>query len=172
MLAELQGNRHLLYFAGMSINCCNSYGEWLWQYQLISQKCLFFNPGNCFPKIFWSLLSETFIFPFMFTNFIIIRLGVTLSFFFSLLFLFKAFQSRFAIFCVSHVQLFLTLWTVAHQAPLFHGILQVRTLEWAAIPFFRGSFWPRSDRAQVSCTAGRFFTIWATRKALQSFILL
>ena len=76
----------------------------------------------------------------MFTNFIIICLSMKLSFFFSLLFLFKAFQSRFSVFCVSHVQLFMTLWTVAHQAPLFHGILQTRTLEWAAIPFFRGSF--------------------------------
>ena len=36
-------------------------------------------------------------------------------------------------------------------------ILQARTLEWVAIPFFRGSSRPR-DRAQVSCTAGGFFT--------------
>ena len=42
-----------------------------------------------------------------------------------------------------------------------HGILQARTLEWVAIPFSRR--WPR-DRTQVSCTAGRIFTIWATRK--------
>ena len=31
-----------------------------------------------------------------------------------------------------------------------------------AIPFSRGSSWLR-DRTQVSCTAGRFFTVWATR---------
>ena len=36
-----------------------------------------------------------------------------------------------------------------------HGILQVRTLEWVAIPFSRGSSWPR-DRTQVSCIAGRY----------------
>ena len=30
--------------------------------------------------------------------------------------------------------------------------------------FSRGSSWPR-DWTQVSCTAGRFFTIWATMKA-------
>ena len=41
------------------------------------------------------------------------------------------------------------------------GILQARILEWVAIPFSRGSSWPR-DWTQVSCTAGRFFTIWAT----------
>ena len=46
-----------------------------------------------------------------------------------------------------------------------HGIFQARVLEWAAISFSRGSSWPR-DRAQVSCIAGRRFTIWATREAL------
>ena len=42
-----------------------------------------------------------------------------------------------------------------------HGILQARILEWVAISFSRGSSRPR-DRTQVSCIAGRFFTIWAT----------
>ena len=46
-----------------------------------------------------------------------------------------------------------------------HGILQARILEWVAISFSRGSSWPR-DRTQVSCIAGRRFTIWATREAL------
>ena len=45
-----------------------------------------------------------------------------------------------------------------------HGISQARILEWVAIPFSRGSSRPR-DQTQVSCIAGRFFTIWATRKA-------
>ena len=40
-----------------------------------------------------------------------------------------------------------------------HGILQARILEWVAISFSRGSFWPR-DWTQVSCTAGRLL-IWA-----------
>ena len=44
-----------------------------------------------------------------------------------------------------------------------YGILQARILEWVAIPFSRGSYWPR-DRTQVSCIAGRFFTVWATRE--------
>ena len=38
------------------------------------------------------------------------------------------------------------------------GILLARILEWVAICFSRGSFWPR-DRIQVSCLVGRFFTI-------------
>ena len=45
-----------------------------------------------------------------------------------------------------------------------HGILQARILEWVAIPFSRGSSWPR-NRIWVSCVAGRFFTVWATREA-------
>ena len=45
-----------------------------------------------------------------------------------------------------------------------HGTLQARILEWVAIPFSRASSWPR-DRTQVSCIAGRFFTVWATREA-------
>ena len=45
-----------------------------------------------------------------------------------------------------------------------HGIFQARILERVAIPFFRGSFQPR-DLTQVSCIAGRFFTIWATTEA-------
>ena len=43
------------------------------------------------------------------------------------------------------------------------GILQARILEWVAIPFFRGSSWPR-DWTWVSCIAGEFFTTWATRE--------
>ena len=46
-----------------------------------------------------------------------------------------------------------------------YGILQARTLEWTAIPFFRGSSWPR-DQTLVSRIADRFFTIWATGKSL------
>ena len=42
-----------------------------------------------------------------------------------------------------------------------HGILQARILEWVAMPFCRGSSQPR-DQTQVSCTAGKFFTVWAT----------
>ena len=36
------------------------------------------------------------------------------------------------------VRLFVTPWTVAHQAPLFMGILQARILEWIAMPSSRG----------------------------------
>ena len=45
-----------------------------------------------------------------------------------------------------------------------YGILQARILEWVAIPFSRGSSWPR-DRTWVSWIAGGFFTIWAIKEA-------
>ena len=37
------------------------------------------------------------------------------------------------------------------------GISQARMLDWVAIPFCRGSSWPR-DRTHISCIASRFFT--------------
>ena len=50
-----------------------------------------------------------------------------------------------------------------------HGILQARTLEWVVILFSRGPSQPR-DQTQVSCIAGRFLTIWATREALYNLL--
>ena len=50
------------------------------------------------------------------------------------------------------------------RAPLVRGILQARILEWVVISFPRGSSWLR-DQTQVSCIAGRFFSVWATGEA-------
>ena len=64
------------------------------------------------------------------------------------------------------VQLCPTLWDPMDCSPpgsSVHEILQARVLEWVAISYSRGSSQPR-DQTQVSCIAGRFFTIWATRK--------
>ena len=60
-----------------------------------------------------------------------------------------------------------TLWDRMDCSPRgssVNGILQARKLEWIAIPFSRGSSQPR-DQTWVSCIAGRFFTVWATREA-------
>ena len=46
------------------------------------------------------------------------------------------------------------------------GILQARILEWVTIHFCMGSSWPK-DHTCFSCTAGGFFTIWATREIAQ-----
>ena len=73
---------------------------------------------------------------------------------------------------LSRVQLFATPWTVCSLlGSSVHGILQARTLEWVASPFSRGSSWPR-DQTGVSCIAGRFFTSWATREALNYVVYL
>ena len=82
----------------------------------------------------------------------------------------KVLLNMFTFYCVcmlrhfSHAWLFATLWTIACQASLSMGILQARILEWVAIPFSQESSQPR-DRTQVSCTAGRLYTVWAIRKA-------
>ena len=62
-----------------------------------------------------------------------------------------------------------TLWDLMDCSPpgcSVHGIFQARILEWVAISFSRGSSWPR-DWTQVSCIAGGFFTVWATREDCQ-----
>ena len=46
-----------------------------------------------------------------------------------------------------------------------HGIFQARVLECVAISFPRGSSQPR-DQTQVSCIAGRCFTVWVVRRNL------
>ena len=65
---------------------------------------------------------------------------------------------------LTHVQLFVTPWTVAYQAPLPMGFS--RQEYWVAISFSRGSSRPR-DRTRVSRIVGRLFTIWATREVLK-----
>ena len=70
----------------------------------------------------------------------------------------------------SHVWLLVAPWTAAHCSPpgsSVHGIFQARVLEWVVISFSRGSSQPR-DWTQVSRTAGRRFTVWATREAHNS----
>ena len=47
--------------------------------------------------------------------------------------------------CFSHVQFFATLWTVACQSLLPMGILQVRILEWVAVPSSSRSFPPGTE---------------------------
>ena len=63
--------------------------------------------------------------------------------------------------------LYPTLFDLMDCSPLgssVHEIFQARIPEWVAISFSRGSSQPR-DRTWVSCTAGRFFTDWATKEA-------
>ena len=64
----------------------------------------------------------------------------------------------------SGVRLFVTPWTVAHQAPRSMRILQARILECVAVSSSRESSQP-CDQIQVCHIAGRFLTVWATREA-------
>ena len=60
-----------------------------------------------------------------------------------------------------------SLWDPMDSGPpgsSVNGILQVRTPEWVAIPFSRGSSQPR-DWTWVFHITGRLFTVWATREA-------
>ena len=73
----------------------------------------------------------------------------------------------FVLSCFNRVQLFATPLTIARQAPLVHGILRARILEWVAIPCSSIRSRPR-DRTRVSCgscTAGgsSFRHIWPLR---------
>ena len=59
---------------------------------------------------------------------------------------------------LSCVQLFVTPWTVAHQAHLAIEILEGRILEWVAMSSSR-EFSQSRDPTQTFCLAGGFFTI-------------
>ena len=61
-------------------------------------------------------------------------------------------------------EMFLNIFATPPASSVY-GILWARILEWVAIPFSRGSS-PPGDWTQVSCIAGRFFTVWVTREAL------
>ena len=67
---------------------------------------------------------------------------------------------------LSRVLLFVTPWTVAYQAP--------PSIEFPgkSCHFLLQGIFPTGDRTQVSCTAGRHFTIWATREAWSDWIVV
>ena len=65
---------------------------------------------------------------------------------------------------LSLVWLFATPWTVAHQALLSMELS--RQEYWSGVLFPLQGIFPTLDWIEVSCIAGRFFTIWATREAL------
>ena len=85
--------------------------------------------------------------------------------------------SRVLFYTVSTIQIKCVL--VAQSCPTLrtlpgfsvHGILQVKILEWIAIPFSRGSSRPR-DWTLVSWIAGRFFTICATGSPTNKILVM
>ena len=75
---------------------------------------------------------------------------------------------------VKITQLCLTLCDLMDCSPpgsSVHGIFPARILEWVAIPFSRGSSWPRDGTriSHISCIAGRFFTIYLSHQGRETF---
>ena len=64
----------------------------------------------------------------------------------------------------NHVWLFVTLWIVAHQAPLSMAFSRQECWSGLSCPPSGGSFWPRdwTHVSYVSCIAGRFLTTSVT----------
>ena len=90
--------------------------------------------------------------------------------FFVFVFVFTPFHFCFWI-NVTQDWLFVTLWTVAHQVLLSMEFSRQEYWSGLSIPSPEegegNDSWPR-DQTQVSHTAGRFFTIWATRQTSES----
>ena len=76
-----------------------------------------------------------------------------------------ALSESLKVLLLSHVRLFVTPWTVAHQAPLSMGFSRQEYWNGLSFIFSKGSSWPR-DWTWVSCTAGRFFIVWATKNPM------
>ena len=75
------------------------------------------------------------------------------------IFFFLPISSDFVLSCFSCIWLFVTLWTVAHQAPLSIGFS--RQEYWGGLPFLlQGPSWPRIEPASPMSPAFavRFFT--------------
>ena len=100
------------------------------------------------------------------THMLVIQLNIWPCFLQTFVF---SFQYRMHVLSPHCVWLFATPWTVGCQTPLSIWILQARTLQWIAKPSSRGSSQPR-DWTQVSCIAGGFLTVWATREAHYSMM--
>ena len=74
-----------------------------------------------------------------------------------------------AVWSVSVAQSYPTLCDPIDYSPpgsSVHGLLQKRIWAWVSMPFSRGSSQPK-DGTRVSCIAGGFFTLGATREALR-----
>ena len=71
---------------------------------------------------------------------------------------------------LSCIELFVTPWPVACQAPLFMGFPKARILEWVAISSFRGYSQPR-NRTGISCIDRQILYHCATWEAYRKWIV-
>ena len=81
----------------------------------------------------------------------------------------NSFYSVTVMYARVHAQLCLTLcdsMDCSLSGSFVHGIFHARILEWVAISFSRGSFWPR-DQTHISCIGRQILYHWVTwRSAL------
>jgi len=73
-------------------------------------------------------------------------------------------------YCVTYIVLY-TYYVLYIYTYIYIYIYIYQSLEWVVISFSRGYSSPW-DQTQVSCFAGRFFTIWTTREALYIYIYI
>ena len=113
-----------------------------------------------FPNL-WLECLKSFLFPinFLFSS------STVLSWFFALNNLKDTWPNKSEIVSCSACPTLCNLMDYSLPGFSVHGIFQARVLEWVAISFSRWSSRPR-NQTQVSCTARRCFTLWATREAL------
>ena len=71
----------------------------------------------------------------------------------------------------SRVQIFVTPWTAAFQAPLSMGFSRQEYGEWVVFPFSRGSSQSR-DWAHISCIGRQILYHWATKEAMMGLVPL
>ena len=106
---------------------------------------------RAFPSPFWFPLSEKLLQPYLSLLF-----GMTLGLFLILSnfnhILYPLYFDTCGLSYFSHVQLFATLWTIAHQAPLSMGFS--RQEYWSELPYppLEDLPWPR-DRTCFSCVS-------------------
>ena len=81
-------------------------------------------------------------------------------------------HARCVLSCFSHIQLFVTLWIIAHQAPLSMGFS--RQEYWNGLPFLPPGDLPNPGIEPVSLMspvlAGGFFTTSATWEAQSPYV--
>ena len=65
---------------------------------------------------------------------------------------------------LSRVRLFATPWTAAYQAPLSMGFFQASVLEWGAIAFSIGAFYPFAFKVIIDKydPVATYFMVWGS----------
>ena len=74
-------------------------------------------------------------------------------------------KMEYVCYCISPIQLFVTPWTIAHQAPLSMGFSRQEYWSGLPCPSPGGPANPGTEPGSPALIEARFFSIWATKKA-------